>query len=76
MTPRARYRFVPHTLTADPEAEPEIFEAECTTCDAKSEASGGNRDPVELWALAHTGRTGHTGYREIVTRFWRASRSV
>ncbi|MGP3926286.1 DUF7848 domain-containing protein [Streptomyces sp. 8N616] len=72
MSIRARYAFVPHTLTADPNAEDAIFEAECTTCSDRSQPSGEDREPVELWALSHTGRTGHTGYREIITRFWRA----
>jgi hypothetical protein len=72
---KALYRFVPHRLTADPQNDAVIFVAECTTCEEQSPPAAADREPVELWALAHTGRTGHTGYREIITRFWRAART-
>ncbi|MFJ8565850.1 hypothetical protein [Streptomyces sp. NPDC093514] len=72
---RSTYRFVPHTLGLDPDAESGIFEVECTTCHAQSAPAADGREGGELWALAHTGRTGHTGYRAMTTSFWRATRS-
>ena len=55
-----------------PEAPSAVFELECTTC---GHASGPTEDaevPRE-WAVRHvTGWPGHTGFREITHRFWRA----
>ncbi|MGP3950735.1 DUF7848 domain-containing protein [Streptomyces sp. 7N604] len=55
-----------------PEAPSAVFEMECTTC---GHASGPAEDPGAAgeWALRHvTGCPTHTGFREIVHRFWRA----
>lgn len=58
----------------------ELYEMECTTCATLDAADGaGSRSPAsedvgdgQKWALQHSGRyPSHTGYREIVTRFWR-----
>ncbi|MFJ2110652.1 hypothetical protein ACIOEX_01765 [Streptomyces sp. NPDC087850] len=52
-------------------ASPPIREVECTTCMEKSPAET-NQIDGDIWALQHTGRNGHTGYREIVTSFLRS----
>ncbi|MFC4888371.1 hypothetical protein ACFPK5_24845 [Streptomyces beijiangensis] len=49
-----------------------IFEAECTTCAESSGAKDGTSSPEE-WCLQHAGRTGHTGYRGMITSFFRAT---
>ncbi|MGW7363608.1 DUF7848 domain-containing protein [Streptomyces sp. NPDC054841] len=49
-----------------------IREIECTTCYERSEASTEQVGP-DSWAIAHTGRTGHNGFREIVTAFLRVT---
>ncbi|HET6359213.1 MAG TPA: hypothetical protein VFG16_34280 [Streptomyces sp.] len=51
-------------------ASPSIREIQCTTCHERSEASTGQLGP-DAWAIAHTGATTHTGFREIVTAFLR-----
>ena len=51
-------------------ASPPIREIECTSCHERSEASTGQLGP-DVWAIAHTGATQHTGFREIVTAFLR-----
>jgi hypothetical protein len=59
---------------------PQMHVFECTTCaalDAPDDA--GARSPASAdvtqaqdWALRHSGRRpDHTGFREIVTRYWR-----
>ncbi|MEV5506284.1 hypothetical protein [Streptomyces orinoci] len=56
-----------------PEAPPIIHELECTTCNATSEATGDFED-ARNWAFQHSGHNpSHTGYRENITRFWRAT---
>ncbi|WP_372409825.1 hypothetical protein [Streptomyces luteireticuli] len=67
-------RFADWTITPEtaPEAPGIIHELECTTCGA---ISGANEDFEEVrdWAFRHVGRNpSHTGYREIIHRFWRA----
>lgn len=64
-------------------APPEpVHEIECTTCAGLESADPAlTRSPAtydiaeaQTWALQHSGRNPtHTGYREIVTRFWRTS---
>jgi cytochrome c2 len=51
-------------------ASPPIREIQCTTCHERSEPSTGQLGP-DVWAIAHTGATGHDGFREIVTAFLR-----
>lgn len=68
-------RFADWTLSPEtaPEAPPIIFEMQCTTCGESSEA-GGDFEAARDWAFGHAGRNpSHTGYREIIHRFWRAS---
>ncbi|WP_436841836.1 DUF7848 domain-containing protein [Streptomyces syringium] len=52
-----------------------VYEVECTTCGGSSESSEGSAGP-DAWALQHADQTGHTGYRNILTRASRASRSA
>ncbi|MGP4000122.1 DUF7848 domain-containing protein [Streptomyces sp. 8N706] len=55
-----------------PEAPSAVFEMECTTC---CHSSGATEDPqaAQAWAVRHaTASPAHTGFREIVHRFWRA----
>lgn len=68
-----RIGFVPHTLTEDPSRPGIVFASRCLEdgCGESSETSDGDRDLVELWALAHTGRTGHQSFEEVMTRRWR-----
>lgn len=56
-----------------PEAPDIIHELECTTCNALS-GPDENFETVRTWAFRHVGRNpSHTGYREIIHRFWRAT---
>jgi hypothetical protein len=78
-------RFADWLITPDrAEGAPQepLHEMECTTCATLDAADGaGSRSPAsedvidaQEWALHHSGRhPTHTGYREIVTRFWRTS---
>ncbi|MGP3924654.1 DUF7848 domain-containing protein [Streptomyces sp. 8N616] len=72
MTPRAVWRYADWVLTADTSGSGPIYVAECTTCGDASEASEETEGP-EVWSLKHAGRTGHTGFRNIITSFSRAS---
>lgn len=67
---RADWMIGPETA---PEAPPIIFEMQCTGCEEVSEASE-EFEYVRDWAFAHVGRhPSHTGFREIIHRFWRAT---
>lgn len=56
-----------------PEAPPVIFEMQCTTCGDASQAAEDFED-ARTWAFTHLGRhPSHTGFREVVHRFWRAT---
>lgn len=83
MSTRSVLRYVTWLITPDrQEGAPRvpIFEMECTTCATRDAPDDtGSRSPasedfadVQDWALRHSGRhPTHTGYREVVTRFWR-----
>ncbi|WP_455771428.1 DUF7848 domain-containing protein [Streptomyces malaysiensis] len=60
------------TLSTDVTGSPPILEAECTTCDGSSGATEEAKQP-EVWCLRHANQTGHTGFRMIITSFFRAS---
>lgn len=62
------------TLGADASegVSPPIREIECTTCMERSEPDTSQLGP-DSWALRHAGLSGHSGYREIVTAFLRAT---
>ena len=56
-----------------PEAPRIVYEMQCLGCEEVSEASE-EFEEVRTWAFRHVGRhPSHTGYREIVHRFWRAT---
>lgn len=56
-----------------PGAPPVLHAMECTTCGAASEVTE-EFEEARNWAFRHVGRNlSHTGYREIVHRFWRAT---
>ncbi|MDF3291150.1 DUF7848 domain-containing protein [Streptomyces silvisoli] len=67
---RADWMIGPETA---PEAPRIVFEMECMRCDEASQASEEFED-VRDWAFQHVGRNpSHTGFREIIHRFWRAT---
>ena len=67
-----RLRFKPFTIRQDPEAA-EQYEAVCVAGDdADCGASSGKRtdpDPVELWMIDHTARTGHERFRRTFSDY-------
>ncbi|TDC80425.1 hypothetical protein [Streptomyces hainanensis] len=49
-----------------------IFHVACLTCGAESEAVDNQPDPVETWALRHTGlNTSHRQFKLTTEWFWR-----
>ncbi|MET8678893.1 hypothetical protein ABZW18_15290 [Streptomyces sp. NPDC004647] len=56
-----------HTIAAHPDTEVTL-EAQCLSCE---EESGGETDAaaVDMWCLKHSGRTGHLGFRRVMTSF-------
>jgi hypothetical protein len=60
-------------LSGDPHGGPPIHSAECTTCHEESPAADDTGEP-DVWCLRHAARTGHTGFRYLVTTFRRATR--
>ena len=55
------------------EAPSVIFEMQCTTCGDASQAEE-DFEAARTWAFTHVGRNpSHTGFREVVHRFWRAT---
>jgi hypothetical protein len=67
---RADWMIGPETA---PEAPAIIYEMQCLGCDEVSQASE-EFEEVRGWAFAHVGRNPtHTGFREIIHRFWRAT---
>lgn len=73
MTTRAVWRYAEWTLSPDTSrGSGPVYEAECTTCWEASDASETTEEP-ELWSLKHAGRTGHTGFRNLITSFSQAS---
>lgn len=74
MAARTVLRLVDWVLQPDASGSGPIFEAECTTCQESSEAADGKEQP-EMWCLRHAGRSGHTGFRAVMTTFFRATRA-
>lgn len=60
-------------LTADRSGSGPVYECECTSC-LDGSGPGDDEQAPAVWALRHACRTGHTGYRRIVTDFQRATR--
>ncbi|GAA0452211.1 hypothetical protein GCM10009544_13760 [Streptomyces stramineus] len=69
---RSVWRFVDWVLRLDVVGSAPVFEMECTSCGAGSEASESAVEP-QMWALGHAGRSGHTGFRAVHTSFFRAT---
>jgi hypothetical protein len=65
--------FLKARLTDDTTAGPPSYLAQCTGCDDDSGVHHAPEAP-ELWALQHSGRTGHLDFRGIVQTHWRVSR--
>ncbi|AVZ73986.1 hypothetical protein SLUN_19260 [Streptomyces lunaelactis] len=62
------------TLTAETaEGAPQaIFSAVCLTCGAEAQPVDGERLPVEVWALKHTGlHPTHRQFKAVTECFWR-----
>ncbi|QFQ97587.1 hypothetical protein F9278_16705 [Streptomyces phaeolivaceus] len=67
MSPRAVYRYVPHTIRHDPDCGV-VYEIHCTEPGCVSESGHhAAQEAAQDWALRHTGRTGHNHFRRIVT---------
>jgi hypothetical protein len=65
-------RFVNHSIGPEPQAERDMEEMGCTTCD---EVSGClPYDECQMWALKHAGRKAHFGFRLITTNYYRVVR--
>jgi hypothetical protein len=68
----AEWTLAPETAEGAPR-EP-LYEAQCTSCKDTSECTEGQRLPVEVWALKHTGaHPTHRTFRAIITSFWQVS---
>ncbi|MFE3068543.1 hypothetical protein [Streptomyces sp. NPDC059247] len=61
-----RLRFTTWTIGADPDRPAPARYASCKECEAMSSVSTVLSEP-DLWALEHAGRTGHRGFREVVS---------
>lgn len=75
MSVRAVYRFVDHTIRHVPEGG-YVFEIFCAEAGCE-ETSGpqGEQEDAQLWALRHTGRTGHDLFRRVYTDHARVTRA-
>ncbi|UCM89271.1 DUF7848 domain-containing protein [Streptomyces marincola] len=73
MSPRAVIKAAEWTLAEETaEGSPRaIFRVECVTCGAESEMVDNEPQPVEMWALQHTGRNiTHRQFRLTTQWFW------
>lgn len=51
-----------------------IYSAACMTCGEQAPPQDDSREPVEIWALKHTGRNpAHRQYKAMVEAFWRVT---
>lgn len=64
---RTVLRYVKHRITLHPDTEV-TFDASCLTCDWQATASPDD-EAVDVECMAHTGRTGHGGFRRTCTSF-------
>ncbi|MFC8512530.1 hypothetical protein [Streptomyces sp. NPDC057257] len=67
MSSRTVLRYVMHRITEHPETDL-TFEAECLHCKWKAVPSDDSAS-VDVECMAHTGRSGHAGFRRIRTSF-------
>ncbi|MFZ3500084.1 hypothetical protein ACODT5_43905 [Streptomyces sp. 5.8] len=59
-------------LSSDRAGSGAVVEMECTSCLEGSGPADDGTDP-DVWSLRHASRSGHTGFRRIVTDFHRAA---
>ncbi|MFB7086774.1 hypothetical protein [Streptomyces sp. NPDC056296] len=51
-----------------------IYSAVCMDCGTEAPASDSDREPVEAWALKHTGlNPSHRQYKAMVETYWRVT---
>jgi hypothetical protein len=61
------YVFVKHTIKEHPDTDV-TYEAECLWCDWAATPAD-DAEPVDIACIQHTGRTGHAGFRRLLTSF-------
>jgi hypothetical protein len=72
VTVKAVFRYVTHSIGLDPAAERDMEEMFCSSC---PESSGCvSIDDARDWAMRHTGRTKHDGFRLETTNYYRVTR--
>lgn len=59
-------------LSSDRSGSGPVVEMECTSCMESSGPTDDGTDPC-AWSLRHASRSGHTGFRRVVTDFHRAA---
>jgi hypothetical protein len=76
MSVRAVIKHMEHSIYLDPNARRDIEDLECTDCDWTTEGEGRSLSFQQLLDLAmkHTGSTGHSGFQQTTTNFWRVVR--
>ncbi|MER5754417.1 hypothetical protein [Streptomyces sp. NPDC002088] len=79
MVVRAMYRHLEHSIYLDPNAERDLEDVECTGCDWTAGGGGAGLGltfpQIQDAVLKHTGATGHSGFRQVTTNYWRVVRS-
>ncbi|GHH82254.1 DUF7848 domain-containing protein [Streptomyces capitiformicae] len=67
----AEWTLTPETDEGTPQG---IYSAVCLTCGSESPASDGERLPVEVWVLKHTGlNPRHRQFKAGAETFWRVT---
>jgi hypothetical protein len=66
------FRFVDYSIGLDPNTSRDMEEMECTSCGDPSGCD--SFDNIVKWAINHTARTGHSGFRQITTNYHRVVR--
>ncbi|MFE0772628.1 hypothetical protein [Streptomyces sp. NPDC058861] len=66
MRPETVLRHALWTIGPDPDRDPPTMYTACKGCQEKSPV-GTDREASDLWALEHSGRTGHRRYHECVS---------
>ncbi|MFC8388307.1 hypothetical protein [Streptomyces sp. NPDC057238] len=67
----AEWALGPETGEGAPQA---IYSALCMACGAEAPASDDSPEPVEVWALKHTGlNPAHRQYKAMVETYWRVT---
>jgi hypothetical protein len=70
------YRHVDHSIHLDPHAGRDMEDLECTGCDWTANGGGEGLpfEQIQDAAMRHTGATGHSGFRQTTTNYWRVVR--